>query len=252
MKNLGFFFMVTASLFTICMSASAEIIKMGYFELPPHSYTDKNNEKPKGAFILYFEKVASLMGHETEWVGPLPLPRLTHYLKKGNIDGTVGFPKYPKFEELLYYPDKYIFQGQPTLIVRKENPLKQIFSADNLKGYRIGCVKSSSGKYTPLIDDNPDSIKLEELGGERWVEQNLKKLIAGRLDALFDRQKHTIPFVAKTLNLDAQIKVLTIPDPPTPFYIVFSKSSANGKKFLEQCNTIIWQLNLNYEDLLQN
>lgn len=238
------------SQFLICMSASAEVIKMGYFELPPHFHTNTTDGKPTGAFISYFEKIASEAGCETEWVGPLPLPRLTKYLEEGKIDGTVGFPKFPKFENFLYYPDSHIFIGQPTLIVRKENPLTQILSAENIKGYRIGVVKSSSGKYTPLIDSNSDLIKLEELGGDAWVEQNLKKLIGGRLDALYDRQPYTIPFVAKVLNLDTHIKILTIPDPPTPLYIVFSKHSEQGKKFLEQCNPVIRKLNLNYEDLL--
>ena len=251
MKYFSYLLILIVSIFLACVSVSAEVIKMGYFELPPHCYTNKNDEKPNGALILYFEKLASEMGYETKWVGPLPLPRLTDYLKKGKIDGTVGFPKYSKFENFLYYPDNYIFIGQPTLIVRKENPLKQILSADDIKGYRIGLVKSSSGKYTPLIDDNRDLIRLEELGGDNWVEQNIRKLIADRLDAIFDRQKHTIPFVAKKLNLDAHIKVLILPDPPTPFYVVFSKASEKSKKFLEQCNPIIRQLNLNYEDLLQ-
>ena len=71
------------------------------------------------------------------------------------------------------------------------------------------------------------------------MEKNLKQLIAGRLDALFDHPKYTIPFVAKKLSLDAYIKIFKIPDPQTPFYIVFSKSSEISKDILEQCNTII-------------
>ncbi len=233
------------------MSEAAEIITMGYFELPPHCYTDKNDGKPKGALVSYFEEVASETGYEIKWVGPFPLPRLTKYLREGEIDGTVGFVKLPWLEDILYYPVSNIYMGQASLIICKENPLKQIISAKDIEGYRIGSVKSSTGKYTPLIDDNRDLITLEEIGGDRWVEQNLKKLAAGRIDAIFDRQQFTIPFVAKKLNLDAHIKVLSIPDPATPFYIVFSKSSENGKKFFDQCNPVISQLNLNYENLLQ-
>ncbi len=69
--------------------------------------------------------------------------------------------------------------GQATLIVRKDKPLNQIHSADEIAGYRIGSVKSSTGKYPPLIDDNRDRINLEELGG-RWMGGSKFKEISGR------------------------------------------------------------------------
>ena len=243
-----------AAIFAICMESPAEKIRMGYFELPPHCHTEKtdpNNKTAKGGMVAYFEKVASEMGHETEWVGPLPLPRLSKYLQEGTVDGTVGFPKLPKFEEFLDYPESHVFVGQPTLVVRKESALDEIRSADDIKGYRIGIVKSASGQYAPIIDDNRDLLIVEELGTDGWVEQNIRKLLAGRLDALFDRQERTIPYVAKKLGLEEQIKVLAIPGPPTPFYVVFSKRSPVWKAFIERCEPVVRRLNLNYDELLR-
>lgn len=254
MKAMWAIILLAVSFAPFGAGAAGASISMGYFELPPHCYAERTNRfagKPKGALIEYFEAVASEMGYETEWVGPLPLPRLSKYLQEGTIDGTVGFPKYPKFEEFLDYPESHVFVGQPTLVVRKESPLEEIRSVDDIKGYRIGLVKSISGKYTPLLDDNRAELTVEELGGDGWVEQNIRKLLAGRLDALFDRQDRTIPFVAKRLGLDSQIKVLAIPDAPTPFYMVFSKRSPVGKAFVERCEPVIRRLNLDYGDLLR-
>ena len=234
---------------SLCLSAKT--IRMGYFILPPHQYMENAESTPKGVSITYFEAVASQMGDDVEWVGPLPLPRLTAYLKNGELDGTVGFPKYQTFETFLYYPDTSVFLGHPILIVQKENPLTQIRSIEDIRGYRIGLVKSASGLYTPLIDDHRDVITVEELGGDTWIEQNIKKLFAGRLDALFDRQSYTIPFVVAKLNLGPQIKVLPLPDPPTPLYVVFSKASKQGKILLDRYNAITPQVFMNYEELAQ-
>lgn len=253
MKHRVVFLVFVMLLLVVNQPLSAETVRMGYFILPPHQYLlDDSAEKPRGAQITSFEAQASLMGYDVEWVGPLPLPRMTEMLKKGeDIDGTVGFPKYSSFEEFLYYPDAPLFFGQPIFVVRQENPLTQIRSIDDIRGYRIGLVKSISGRYTALIDEHRDALTIEELGGDAWIEQNLKKLIAGRLDALFDRQAYTIPFVAAQLQLDTQIKILPIPTPSSPFYVVFSKASQQGKLLLERYNAAVPQVTLNYEDLVQ-
>lgn len=231
-------------------SFSDETIHMGFFNLKPHQYAQNNGGKPNGAFISYFENMAKTMGYSVKWVGPYPLPRLTQYLKTGHvIDGTVGFPKYPVFEEFLYYPFIPVFQGRPTFIVLKSNPLERIESIDDIAGYRIGLVKSSSGRYTPLIDNHRDRLLLEELGGDKWIEQNIEKLLLGRLDALFDRQQYSMPFVAAGLGYGNKIKVISSPEPPTPLYIVFSKKSAKGKILLEKFNDALSKSTINYDDL---
>ncbi|GAK60048.1 probable amino-acid ABC transporter [Candidatus Vecturithrix granuli] len=253
MKYRPYLFVVVIALVVFAGQAlSADTIRMGYFMLAPHHYKDEGAADPQGAAILYFEAVAAKMGYEVEWVGPLPLPRLTGELETGKtIDGTVGFPKYPAFEAFLYYPNAPLYVGQPIFVVHKKNPLTQIRSIDDIQGYRIGLVKSASNRYTPVIDDHRDAIQLEELGGETWIEQNLEKLISDRLQALFDRQQYSIPFVAARLHLGSEIKVLPAPAPPTLLYIAFSKASERGQLLLEQCNAVLPQIDLNYEELVQ-
>lgn len=253
MKHRMVFWGFVMLLLAVSSNLSAETIRMGYFILPPHQYLlDDSAAKPRGAKIAYFEALASMMGYDVEWVGPLPLPRMTAMLKAGDeVDGTVGFPKYSSFEEFLYYPDVPLFFGQPIFVVRQENPLTQIRSIEDIRGYRIGLVKSISGRYTALIDEHRDALTIEELGGDAWIEQNLQKLIAGRLDALFDRQAYTIPFAAAQLKLDAQIKILPIATPSSPLYVVFSKASKQGKLLLERYNAAAPQMTLNYEELVQ-
>ena len=205
-------------------TAFAEPIKMGYFNLPPHHYIANGNSKPTGIAINYFEALASKIDEAVEWIGPFPLLRLSEKLKSGQIDGSVGFPKLPQFEQFLYYTSTPMFTAKPVLIVRKENPLKRITSVNNIKGWRIGTITPISGLFTPLLDNHLDLFFLEKVGSDDWAELNIRKLLISRLDAVFDRNHFTLPFVAATMNLYSEIRTLYIPDPPTAIYTVFSKN----------------------------
>lgn len=252
MKKYIYGLITIISLMFCVQQTSAETIKMVYFELPPHQYTDDAG-KVKGSYIAYFEAIASKMGYDVEWVGPLPILRMVDTLQNDKtFDGAIGFPKYPKFEAFLYYADTYVHLLQPILIVRKENPLTQIRTIDDVRGYTIGVLGAASGKYSPLIDNNLDAITLEELMGDMYLEQNFKKLLSGRVDALFDRQSYTLPFIAAKLNVASQIKVLVLPDPANPTYVVFSKASKRGKKLLDQYNALVPQVSIDYEELVQH
>ena len=234
-----------------CYTFAADPIKMGYFMLPPLQYIDEAATPPTGASIAYFEALSSQMGYEVEWVGPLPLLRLSEHLKRGLVDGTVGFNKFSALADFLYYTNTPMFLAQPTLFVRKDNPLTRIRSIEDIRGYHIGLNVSISGIYTPLIDDHRDALSLETLGGEEWIDQNIRKLRAGRIDAIFARHPYSILFVTAKLRVDDQIKTLSIPDPPTPMYVVFSKASKRGRELLEQCNAVLPQFDLNHDELVQ-
>ncbi len=251
MKRTMVFFVLFGLLICAGTNLYADTVKMGYFMLPPHTFS--KNGVAKGAGIAYFESVAAQMGHTVEWVGPLPLPRLTAYLKSGEqVDGTVGFPKIPAFESFLYYTDEPLYMGQPILgVAKKHSKLTKIDGIEDIKGFTIGLVKSSSGRYHPLIDNHRNLIKLQELGGDKWMEQNIEKLVSGRLDALFDRQQYTLPYVAATLNLGKEITILPMPSPPKPMFVTFSKTSKLGKALMEQYNASVSKTSLDYKALLQ-
>ena len=256
MKYGKFLFVLAGMLISAGQTLAAESVKMGYFMLPPHQYsgntdTDAANAKPRGASITYFEALASKMGYEVEWVGPLPLLRLSEYLKTGKVEGAAGFNRNPELESFFHYPDSPMYFAQPVFIVRKDNPLTQIRSAGDIRGWCIGLTVSIADRYTPLIDEHRDMFTLEKLGGETWIKQNIMKLLAKRTDAFFDRQPYSILFVAAELQLDKQIKVLPVPDPPTPMYVVFSKTAKQGQKLVQQCNAVMPQMNLDYVQLVQ-
>ncbi len=233
-------------------NSSQKTIKMDYFMLPPHTFKNEGDTSPRGAGITHFEAVAAKIGYQVEWIGPLPLPRLTKYLGAGTkLAGTVGFPKYPVFEGFMYYADKPLYFAQATLGVKKGSPLSEIKSIDDIRGFNIGAFESKSNRFTPIIDDNRDAVKMHVLGMDKWMSNNLLKMMADRLDALFDRQPYTMKYEAAKLKIDKDIKMVSFPGPAKPMYVVFSKASEQGKTFLDSYNSIAPLINLNYEDLLQ-
>ncbi len=235
------------------VACAAAPIKMGYFLLPPYQYLGKQEgtTQPQGSTIEYFGLAAALMEEEVEWVGPFPLLRLVELLKSGQLDGTVAFYRSPEFETFLYYASSPLLLAQPILLVRQDNPITAIESIEDIRGYRIGHIVTGGGRYTPMLDKYRDAITLDGIGSDQWAEQNIGKLLAGRLDAVFDRQPYTLPFVAARMQQYDQVKVIPIPDPPTPVYIVFSKMSPRGKALVDQYNAILPKLMVDYIELTQ-
>ncbi len=221
---------ISVSLITISAMA-AEKIKMGYFNLIPHMFYDETSQKSQGAAIDYFTAVASVMGYEIEWSGPLPFPRLIKYLKEGKIDGSIMMNKNPEREIFLFYPESPYYMVQRIFVVKRENKLDKITTINDVLGFRIGFLKD--GHLSAFLKDNMDKITLELIGGEDWVTQNLIKLKIGRLDAVYDLNAETMLYRAKKLNMDDKIKILKIPEPSGGVNIVFSKASQKGRVLLE-------------------
>lgn len=233
--------------------ANADKIRMGYFMLPPHTFNDGKEGPAEGAGVTYFNAIAAKMGYEVEWIGPLPLPRLTEFLRKGKVDGTIGFPKFSLFEQFLHYADNTVYMAQPSLGVRSDHKISSISTINDIRGFRIGFVKSKSGKTTPLIDNNRKAIHLREFHGNKWMEQNIRMVRMKRLDALYDRQEYTMRYVATALGVGDNIKVLPMPAKARPMYITFSRQSPiGGKKLLQSCNKAAAETGLNYRNLLDN
>ncbi len=211
---------------------AADKIKMGYFNLIPHVFYDKSSQSLEGASIDYFTAVASAMGYEVEWLGPLPFPRLIRYLKEGIVDGSLMMNKNPEREAFLFYPDQPFHWVQRILVVRKENPLNKITSINDVLGYRIGFMEDAH--QSPFIKDNLEKITLTLIGGKDWVKQNLLKLKIGRLDAVYDLNAETMRYTAIQLNMEDKVKILKLPEPAGGVNVVFSKASPKGKVLIER------------------
>lgn len=246
----------SAILIIICLlaglysPASADIIKMGYFNLKPHLFVNENHDTSEGAAIAYFNASAKKMGYEVEWVGPLPFLRLMNYLEEGTLDGSLMIAKNEEREKFLHYSASPYYAVQSILVLRKEHPLDLIASIEDVKGFRIGSL--SGVNLSPFMKRHADQFRFDFIGSENWFEQNLQKLLLGRIDAIFGQNAITPLYEATILDKSDYIKILALPEPPNHVYVVFSKRSPIGNLLLDLYNGLSRTADLHYEDYVEN
>jgi ABC-type amino acid transport substrate-binding protein len=236
------------------LTAGAETIRMGYFEIRPHMYKSEVTGRAAGAAVTYLEMVAKKMGCNVSWIGPLPHARLVQYLKKGEkIDGDPIMSMNSERQKFLFYPSTPFYLAKPNFIVTRNNFLKKIDSVDDVKGYVIGQFnKAANSKF---VIENESFFKFQIISaGSMLFEQQIKKLILGRIDAIHTLDEYTLMYEAKRLNLDEKVRILFLPEPPIPFFTVFCKNE-KGKILTEKYDIAKKDLGFtsdDYNELIQH
>jgi len=219
------------SVIVFSISAYAkETIKIGFFDNPPH-ITLKDN-KYHGALIDYWENyLKPEMNIDIKWVGPLPPVRLFMMLDKGDLNCIALLSKNEEREKKDDYPAIPFRKVIAGLAVLKERKIKKIESIDYLSGLKIGFFKD--GYIPPKMKEL--KLNWDYLYADTWKIQCLKKLIAKRLDAVFEPDRITFDY---ELSIEPKFKekiiILDIPEAESFNYSVFNKK--DDGKFLKLYN----------------
>ncbi len=224
-------------------------LQIGFFNLPPHAYLQSGANEPQGAAVSYFNDVANLMGYEIDWIGPYPFPRLILDLQLGNVDGSIFIAKQPEREEFLYYSKLPVNEITSIIAVMNDNPLSAINHAEDLNDLRIGTP--SDVILGDFMSQLSDRVIFSNLSGRTWFEQQLQRLVSGRIDAIYGRNNHSIIYEARRLGLLDQLKFLTVPEPPIEVFVVFSKLNPNASQFIDQFDQAASNLTFDYEQYLE-
>lgn len=213
----------------------AETISIGYWNHKPHQYLSADGST-RGAAITHFTMMAANMGVDVEWVGPLPFVRLVNALRDGSVDGSVSYGSHKSgLGDFVYSGDQPTFLSYAVLVVRADNPLTQIASIQDVKGYRIGWLEGVEPSL--FLRQHLASVQIDYITpSDTMWEQSLKKLLLGRIDAIHELNEYTLIAAAKEMGVADQIKVLRLPEPGEPVFVVFSKQSPNGKRLAEAYN----------------
>jgi len=226
---------------------------MAWFSLPPHVFAPIGDGPPTGPTIALFEAIASRMGKRVEWIGPIPLNRLGQEQQTGElgIDGTILHMRTPVTAKLLLFPSRPYFVAAPSLGLRADNPLSKIEGIKDIAGYRIGFVKTLSSNYPPFLAENRDLIVIDELSGEDWTARNLRKLLEGRLDAVYERNQYNLPYAATIAGIGDRIKVVPLPMEPIGHYFVFHKTSPRAQALLEAYERAVRGFAFDYDEMVK-
>ena len=211
-------------------SQAAEIIKIAYFNFPPHiSFVQ---DRPAGALVDYWEKyLAPEMAVSIEWVGPLPPVRIFKMLKHGDVNCAAFFAKNSERVSKYDYPLYPFTHMQAAIAVLKAGRIKDIKSVQDLNGLELCFFKD--GFIPPeMVDQN---IEWDFLYAPSWRTLCLSKLLAKRIDAVFEPDRCALDheLVKESIYRETMV-VLNIPGTRTFLYSIFSK--ADDGQFLSRYN----------------
>lgn len=238
MEALKYILPILFSLFVgITPSWAKDKIKIGYFVLEPHAFSE--NGKHTGACIDIWEKfLAKEMDVEVEWSGPFPPLRLFDLLEVGEINAIVLLAKNDERVKRFDFPNQPFFLMEASIAVLKQNKMDALKSIDDLTGLRLGFFKD--GFIPPTM--RGDKIKWDLVTSTDWLEVNYKKLFSSRIDGVFNPESLANIYLAKKNGVLDKVNILTIPTTGAELYSVFSKKDKG--RFMEKYNKAIFAVKL--------
>ncbi|WP_018609844.1 substrate-binding periplasmic protein [Uliginosibacterium gangwonense] len=210
--------------------AFADEVHVGVFIHSPNVYQDKQTNVIRGPSIDYITTKLRKMGH-TPVVVAQPFPRLMLSLENGDVDLTLEIAKNQDRERFAYFSKKPIYIMRPGITVLVGSKLSKIESVNNLNGMTLGFL---AGAAIPDFFANQPAVKFDLVSGDDWLAKNLGKLLAGRVDAVFDQNVYSYLAEAKKKNIGDKIKTIPLPVKGTEAFVAFSKKSAVGAKLLKE------------------
>ncbi len=116
-------------------------------------------------------------------------------LKEGQIDMAPLISKTKEREEFLLYPNDYLFESKPTLIVAKNFPYKEIKTIQEVRGMNLAYIQ---GAIIPKFLQQPNAlISYTFLGTDNWVENGIALLNKKWVDGILSLNQYTISYEIK-------------------------------------------------------
>lgn len=171
----------------LLFAESEDVIIIGADHNPP--FRVLQDGKYNGIYGEMIKEIVKDMNLEVR-LKEVPFKRSINQLKSGEIDIFLALLKRPEREIFLYYCKPYIKNRTDRAFYLRKGQGKRIQSYNDLYGLQIGILRGV--RLIPQFDNDSKLIKQSVA----THEQNLKKLIAGRIDT----------FVHTEIAIDYQIK----------------------------------------------
>ena len=213
-------------------------IKIAYFNVDPHVYLDEKTGEIKGAVYEMIEKhISKEMGIKFIWdKEPTNVPRQLKILETEKNYASAVLILTPDRQKKYNFTEKPYFLSQSAIAVLKNNKLNKISKIDDIIEMKIGYAQKNV--ITPFMKD--ERLNFDLLSDPNYQVLNYEKLLNNRLDAVYLPDKAALLALASRMNIENKIKVINLPENPSPFYIVFSKGSED---ILEKYNKAFNKLN---------
>ncbi|MEZ4527926.1 MAG: transporter substrate-binding domain-containing protein [Desulfobacterales bacterium] len=211
-----------AAVLAVSLSAFGETVRVAYFITSPHVIIDTGTGKPGGACVELFEKIiAPEMGVTVQWESAASsIPRQLDQLEKGQVDAGLVFAKNEERMKILNYPQHPYFVSHPTLAFLKSHPIEKISKVEDILGLSIGY--GTKAYVSPFMRD--ERIRFDLVTTPNWMDLNLKKLLSGRNDAMYQPERSSFLYYMRKQKLEDRIKLISLPE-TAELYTTFSKKA---------------------------
>lgn len=213
--------LLVAVAWLLSSAAGADSLRVGYFDLPPHT-PQVGQADNQGAAIAYFEQIAARMQLSEVSYQRYPLPRLLLMLERGHLDMALILAKTPERAERLVYPQQPFVRVQSVLLVPHQHPLQKVDTVEQLLPLRLGAWQD--GYRSPMLRD--PRLQLSTLNSSNVVRQSLEMLAGGRLEAFYHPDDLAVRYQMQEMGMQARIRLLPLPEQEMPLYSVFSRPAA--------------------------
>jgi len=210
------------------LSANSQTINIGYFVMEPYIYFEQNKSTPKGIIPEFLnEHIAPNMNTKFRYFH-MPIARILKKMKTGELDG-VAVLGYNKSRATEYaYPANHMEIVKPIFAVLSESDLsreKLTLSGEKLI---VGHVKDSmTTSFFLRLETHIDVMH-----GENVWHRSAKKLLLGRIDALYAPFQAPLDSVLKEFSADSRVKTITIEEDAFRLFTLFSKHEKSIQKDL--------------------
>lgn len=219
---------LTAALLTNATVTSADVIVLGADPWCPYN-CDPDSDAP-GFMVEVAREALAPFGHEIDYVS-VSWARDLRQAELGQINGVIGAVP-DEAPALIFGPP--IGTYTDTVVFRRGEAinLDQISEQSNL---RIGAINGYEyyGKVADYITANADDRNVVQYAsGDNALEQNLRKLTAGRLDMVAE-VRAVLDYMVLNLGLEDQLDIVDTEN-ASDVFIAFSPALETSQLYADQ------------------
>jgi len=198
--------------------AEQQEIVIATLEYPPFIYSENN--QVKGIIV---DKIRDVFGklEVKVTIKIYPIARGLLMVKNGEVDAYFSLKKTPEREKELLFTKEPLIQQPFVFFTRNDSRIIWHGNLKDIKNYRIGIVSKTS--YGTVFDEYLKKGFIQNIDETQTFEQNIKKLIAGRVDLIINSYD-VGQYILKKLNASNRIIALSPPVEVVNSYLAFTKT----------------------------
>lgn len=197
----------------------------------------KPGDANPGFMIEIAKRTLAQGGHSVDY-DLMPWERALHSAENGTIDCVVG--AYKSDAPNLLFPENSQGLDATGTFVKKGSSWRYS-DLDGLKSVQIGAIAGYSygDDLDAFIEQNPQKVQL--LSGDTALEQNIRKLLGGRIDVILESPA-VFSAKLKELNLMGQTEFAGAIGEPENLYIACTPKKESSKTYIKMISDGTQQL----------